>query len=338
MNATIPPQEELHSSRDGENVIAIRINYEDGKNDVPVYIRMSQADWRSQLEEAMQHFTETVEKPGKGLVTVHIAENVSAPPIGNPASESIVPWEKYRELMHIETPILNPRIEEACSRLSSLGVDAAVIDGLRADTQFRKNDSTFRTNTEKLMVEEKDRDGIITALHVAKQAHTDQSYAKEKYPSSQDFADVPYVNHSIQIANMALELGMSPAAIQAALLHDVAEDTRISLEELSQVFAPEVIALVRDLTSRPDESREHYIERVSELQGEAKVLKCLDRLHNLQRGFCLQDPAYLERYIWETEEGYSSAFSQLPQLAPLQPRFALLLEGLKSLKKKLTRM
>lgn len=330
MNNLNSPQAQSTSNSE---VIAIRIEYANGKNDTPVYILMSQLNWRNQLREAMEHFKETVEESGKGSVTVHTADSLSAPPIGNPSA--IEAWEDYRMRLQIGTDIPNPRIEEACNNLTKMGVDATTVEELREDTRFHNNRASFRENVEKRISESRDRDSITTAFYMATRAHKTQTYAKEKYPNSLAFTDVPYVNHSIQVANMATELGLSTSAIQAALLHDVVEDTEISLDELSQTFSPDTIALVGDLTRRPDESRANFTERISCLQGEAKILKCLDRLHNLLRGYCLQDAAYLERCIDETERVYSNSFLQIPQLKPLLPKFTRLLEGLKSLQKKI---
>ena len=58
----------------------------------------------------------------------------------------------------------------------------------------------------------------------------------------------PFVTHPIASAQILAELGLDTTAIQAALLHDVPEDTEYSLTDVEERFGPEVAQLVDGVT------------------------------------------------------------------------------------------
>lgn len=102
------------------------------------------------------------------------------------------------------------------------------------------------------------------ALKFATEAHGSQ---KRKYTGE------PYINHPIEVAALIVQcvVGYTPQMITAALLHDVVEDTGVTLEEISKKFGYEVASLVYDLT---DISTLEY--------GNRAARKELDRMHTAQ--------------------------------------------------------
>src|SRR5690606_1374672 len=54
----------------------------------------------------------------------------------------------------------------------------------------------------------------------------------------------PYISHPIAVADILAGIGMDATTIIAALLHDVVEDTDVSLEEIKERFGEEVARLV----------------------------------------------------------------------------------------------
>jgi GTP pyrophosphokinase len=54
----------------------------------------------------------------------------------------------------------------------------------------------------------------------------------------------PYVNHLFETAKILAQLGMTATTISAGLLHDVVEDTEVTLEELQKEFGQEIAFLV----------------------------------------------------------------------------------------------
>lgn len=105
------------------------------------------------------------------------------------------------------------------------------------------------------------------AIAIAAQAHRGQK----------DKAGAPYLLHPLR-----LMLGMSSeAAMMAAVLHDVVEDTDWTLERLrEQGFPSDVLAAVECLTRREGEGYEEFIERVRK-DSIARQVKVADLEDNM---------------------------------------------------------
>ena len=58
----------------------------------------------------------------------------------------------------------------------------------------------------------------------------------------------PYICHPLSVAQILVELGMDSESIAAALMHDVAEDTAVSVDEIRSKFGDEVALLVDGVT------------------------------------------------------------------------------------------
>jgi GTP diphosphokinase / guanosine-3',5'-bis(diphosphate) 3'-diphosphatase len=83
-----------------------------------------------------------------------------------------------------------------------------------------------------------DREQIKKAYHLAENAHAGQTL-----PSG-----LPYLSHCVAVATILAELSVPPELIIAGLLHDVVEDTPVTLAELQKEFNPEVAGLVDGVT------------------------------------------------------------------------------------------
>lgn len=93
----------------------------------------------------------------------------------------------------------------------------------------------------------------------------------------------PYVSHPIRIANAAFNITKDIQIYQAALLHDVVEDTDTTLNDLRHKYncSPRVVRMVELLTKRDKESREDYIQRLIEGNDPGVALiKILDSIDN----------------------------------------------------------
>jgi len=87
----------------------------------------------------------------------------------------------------------------------------------------------------------------------------------------------PYFNHSQRVAMAVEELGLSSAAIAAAYLHDVVEDTGVTLAEIRLQFGDRVAELVDLLSKRKDEDGDEAIQRLIESKDkEALWIKLCD--------------------------------------------------------------
>ncbi|MFL6518064.1 MAG: HD domain-containing protein, partial [Bacillus sp. (in: firmicutes)] len=76
------------------------------------------------------------------------------------------------------------------------------------------------------------------AYEFAKHAH------REQYRKSGE----PYIIHPIQVAGILADLEMDPATVAAGFLHDVVEDTSVSLKDIESSFNDEVAMLVDGVT------------------------------------------------------------------------------------------
>ncbi|GIO28055.1 HD domain-containing protein [Ornithinibacillus bavariensis] len=105
------------------------------------------------------------------------------------------------------------------------------------------------------------------ALIIAKEAHKGQKQ-KDKVTD--------YIEHPIYVASLV----KSEEEKAVALLHDVLEDTKITIQSLRESGIPEkVIAAVEVLTKRPQSRYFDYIELVK-TNHLARVVKIADLKHN----------------------------------------------------------
>ena len=108
-------------------------------------------------------------------------------------------------------------------------------------------------------------DLTVKAMNIAYTAHHGQK----------DKCGVPYIFHPIHLA----EQMNSEYTVCAALLHDVAEDTDTTIEQLAEIFPAEVIKAVQLLTHRKDTAYEDYIKAIAS-DPIAKAVKLADLAHN----------------------------------------------------------
>ncbi len=105
-------------------------------------------------------------------------------------------------------------------------------------------------------------DLVRRALAFATLAHGDQ---KRKYTGEM------YIVHPIEVMEIVKTVPHDDSMLAAALLHDVVEDTDVTLDEVRSAFGDDVAALVDDLTdvSKPED-------------GNRKTRKAMDREHSAQ--------------------------------------------------------
>ena len=103
----------------------------------------------------------------------------------------------------------------------------------------------------------------------------------------------PYIFHPIAVARIvAQNIGLDATSIAAALLHDVVEDTPITIENIAEIFGDTIAKIVKGLTKISDLSRdtdvsfqaENFRKMLLTLNDDVRVIliKIADRLHNMQ--------------------------------------------------------
>ncbi|HKX85225.1 MAG TPA: bifunctional (p)ppGpp synthetase/guanosine-3',5'-bis(diphosphate) 3'-pyrophosphohydrolase [Flavobacterium sp.] len=128
-----------------------------------------------------------------------------------------------------------------------------------------------------------DKKLIRKAFDVAVEAHQDQRRKSGE----------AYIFHPIAVAKIvAGEIGLGATAIAAALMHDVVEDTDITVEDIEKMFNPKVAQLVAGLTKISQVKKDMNISMQAEnfrkmlltLNDDVRVIiiKLADRLHNMQ--------------------------------------------------------
>ena len=133
----------------------------------------------------------------------------------------------------------------------------------------------------------------------------------------------PFVSHAAEIARIMLDLNLvDTSTIAAALLHDVVEDTDVTVEEIEAEFDGEIAQLVDGLTkighltfrSREERQVENYRKLLLSMARDIRVvmIKLADRLHNMRTLEYLPDEKR-RRIARETRDIY----------APLAHRFGM---------------
>ena len=122
-----------------------------------------------------------------------------------------------------------------------------------------------------------DFDLVNKAIYWAKKYHGDQ---KRK-------SGEPYYSHPLEVAYMISEHNLKTDVIVASILHDIVEDTEVTVGMIIDNFSWRIAQMVDRLTrDRPDGSKltveEILNNSYQEKDKEVLLIKLFDRLHNIQ--------------------------------------------------------
>ncbi len=140
---------------------------------------------------------------------------------------------------------------------------------------------------------------LESAFCMAEQAHRGQ------LRSSGD----PYFTHPVEVAEILADMRLDEATIITALLHDVVEDTDISLRKIKREFGAESGRLVDGVTKltriemqSENQQAENFRKLLLAMSEDIRVLlvKLADRTHNMRTIDHIPDPARRERIARET--------------------------------------
>jgi len=129
------------------------------------------------------------------------------------------------------------------------------------------------------------------ALQIATRAHSGQV----------DKGGQPYINHPVAVANM---VKTGPAKV-VALLHDVVEDSAVSIQDLAAAgFGHDIVSAVDAITKRPGEEYNSYLKRVA-ANPIAREVKLADLAHNMDTGrlesVTAKDQGRIAKYQYATQ-------------------------------------
>ncbi len=146
----------------------------------------------------------------------------------------------------------------------------------------KKNNQTINSLVKKVQnyAPKADTDIIRLAYDFAADAHKGQTRKSGE----------PYITHPLAAAHILADMRIDPVIITATLLHDVPEDTPITLEEIERNFGSEIEGLVRGITKLGKlkyRGVERYIENLRKMfvamaeDVRVMIIKFADRIHNL---------------------------------------------------------
>ena len=168
------------------------------------------------------------------------------------------------------------------------------------DQQFQHLEDTIRAYNPGA-----DFDHIRASYEFAKKQHGDQRRKSGE----------PYITHPLAVAQIvAEELHLDSESIEAALLHDVIEDTPATYEDVAKLTSPTVADLVEGVSkltriqyaTKEDEQMENLRKMLIAMSKDIRVIliKISDRLHNM-RTMEYQSPAKQKQKSLETMEIYA---------------------------------
>jgi (p)ppGpp synthase/HD superfamily hydrolase len=115
----------------------------------------------------------------------------------------------------------------------------------------------------------------------------------------------PYIVHPAEVASIVMSHGGTDAMVAAAWLHDVVEDTGVTIETIRAEFGTEVAELVGWLTdvSKPEDGNRATRKAVdrahtAEAPAEAQTIKLADLISN-SKSIMEHDPAFAKTYLEE---------------------------------------
>jgi GTP pyrophosphokinase len=159
-----------------------------------------------------------------------------------------------------------------------------------------------------------DVDAVRAAYELAREAHSGQRRASGD----------KFVTHAVEVATILSLLGLDTDSLVSGLVHDVVEDTTVSLADIDKRFGKGVSTIVDGVTkigrvefrSHTEQQVENYRKLLLSMARDARVIlvKLADRLHNMRTLDALK-PEKRSRIALETREIYAPLAHRLGMAA-----------------------
>ena len=127
-----------------------------------------------------------------------------------------------------------------------------------------------------------DEERIRQAYELADRLHKDQL---------RDSGE-PYIMHPMAVASILASLHMDDTTIMAGLMHDVVEDTEMTLDDIRELYGPEMVLLLDGVTklsklafrSKQERQVENLRKMFLAMSKDIRIIiiKLADRLHNMR--------------------------------------------------------
>ncbi|HJQ54010.1 MAG TPA: bifunctional (p)ppGpp synthetase/guanosine-3',5'-bis(diphosphate) 3'-pyrophosphohydrolase [Gemmatimonadaceae bacterium] len=145
-----------------------------------------------------------------------------------------------------------------------------------------RENETLPTWMQEGLPERLDRELLARAYRFSEKAHEGQKR----------LSGDKYVSHCVEVAKILVDLQLDSITVASGLIHDVVEDTAISIDDIEAEFGKEVAGIVDGLTkighlplnSSQERQVENYRKLLLSIAKDARVIliKLADRLHNMR--------------------------------------------------------
>ena len=176
----------------------------------------------------------------------------------------------------------------------------------------KEKDTTLPSWLQEGLPERLDRDLLARAYRFSEKAHVGQKR----------LSGDKYVSHCVEVAKILVDLQLDSTTVASGLIHDVVEDTAVTVDDIEAEFGKEIAEIVDGLTkighlplnSSQERQVENYRKLLLSIAKDARVIliKLADRLHNM-RTLEFLPPERQKRIAQETRDLY----------APLAHRFGM---------------
>ncbi len=126
----------------------------------------------------------------------------------------------------------------------------------------------------------------ISAFQLAVSKHDEARQTREDNST-------PYWVHPLRVVERLRLVGISDYdVLSAAILHDVVEDTDVTLDDLTKQFGEHISLMVAEVTHKPDDSLGTYIEQLSKSSADGQAIKLADKWDNINELRRMKYPSY----------------------------------------------